>query len=244
MCKKLFVSALVLLFSLSGIAYAKNMSIWRDPSLNFSVLKKILVLPANATLNAGTQMRPTGRVQQDLEAWTINALRSASKGKILVHTLNDAKREHDLIYDEPTSDVNVILSRLIEMGYQAQVNVNILQEFSEEYVPPQTFHYTTYENTYVSMNTPNGYTYGTIQTPKDNAITIPDRNDIYLHTKCSVVLFMLEDCLNASLRNSAYTDYKAIATCDVYKYYRNGPVLEVVNNAIKASMKSLVTGKK
>ena len=55
---------------------------------------------------------------------------------------------------------------------------------------------------------------------------------------------MLEDGLNASLRNSDHVDYKAIATCDVYKYYMNGPVLEVINNALKASMKSLVTGKK
>ena len=120
MCKKLLVSALVLLLSLTGIAYAKNMYIWRDPSLNFSDLKKILVAPAKAILNAGTQMRPTGKVQKDLEAWTTNALRTASKGKILVHTLEDAKREHDFLYDEPAADVSVILSRLIEMGYQAQ----------------------------------------------------------------------------------------------------------------------------
>ena len=71
MCKKLLVSALVLLLSLTGIAYAKNMYIWRDPSLNFSDLKKILVAPAKAILNAGTQMRPTGKVQKDLNYQSI-----------------------------------------------------------------------------------------------------------------------------------------------------------------------------
>lgn len=201
-------------------------------------------MPANAVLNAGTQMRPVNKVNNDLQTWAVKALQSVSKGKISVHTLDEAMSQYNYVYIDGNRDANVILSRLIELGYQAYININILQEFSREYVPPQTLHYTTYENTYINMNTPNGYASGTITTPKDNQINIPDRTDIYLHTNCTVFLYMLDDVLNASLRNAPNVDYKAVAECDVYKYYRNGPVLEVVNNSLKSSMKTLVTGKK
>ena len=242
MHKKIVIISMFLFILLTNEAYAKN-QVWRDPSLNFSQLKKVLVLQGNIALNAGTQMQPIRKVNQDIETWAVNALKSYSKGKIIVHTLNDATREYNSIYREPVSDINMLLYRLIEIGYQAQININIDQEFGEQYVPPQTIHYTTYENTYINMNSSSGYVSGTVSTPKDNQITIPDRTDIYLSTNCSVALYMLEDVLNASLRNAA-VDYKAMAVCSVYKYYRNGPVLKVIENAIKSSMKSLVTGKK
>ena len=125
--RKRFVIVLTLLLMLSTKeAYAKN-QVWRDPSLNFSQLKKVLVVPGNIELKAGTQMQPIRKVNQDIETWAVSALKSYSKGKFTVHTLNDATREYNLHYYEPAPDVNWLLYRLIEMGYQAQIRQSTIQ---------------------------------------------------------------------------------------------------------------------
>ena len=67
---------------------------------------------------------------------------------------------------------------------------------------------------------------------------MPDRNETYLYTGCVSRLLLIEDLLKKDL------SHKAIVTYQIYKRYQGGAVEKVLENIVKASMKSLFTGKK
>ncbi|MBQ4431005.1 MAG: hypothetical protein II877_05840 [Synergistaceae bacterium] len=70
---------------------------------------------------------------------------------------------------------------------------------------------------------------------ENRTLTIPGQNVTYLYTGCQPKLFLASDWKG---------DYRAVANYEINRQYRGGDVIAVVENAIKASIKSMFTDKK
>ena len=217
-----------MIFLLVGNVFASNIKVWHDPSFKIFELKKIFVL-LNVELKAGVQLLPERELMKQLEDWVISGIRSATKNNnIIVKPIGKVIQEMKIEYGEEVPPVDLFFQRANDMGYDAVIKVNIVQCFTTEHIQGQTINYTTYNNAYIKNN--KGWVTGTVSIPQNQAIVIPDRDVTYLYTACVPQIFLTDNYVG---------DYKVIVTYEIYKYYRGGEVIKVVENIIKASMKNL-----
>ena len=231
---KKFVTAVVIVLMLCVPASASDVKVWHDGSLRLSDLKKIFLLPVESSLNAGDNLMPAKKLKAQLEAWTLEGISSAfKKGKMTVKSLDGLLEDMKFIYSDNVSSGDLFFKRAAEMGYRAFVAVEVSQEFKTEHVPESTRTYTEYKE--IQKRDSKGRVIETIRIPEEKTEVIPAHDVTYLSTDCEPRLYFTEDYAG---------DYVGAVSYKIYREYQGGPVMKVVENVIKASMKSLFTPQK
>ena len=230
--KILFAVMMVML--LVGSCFASDVKVWHDSSLKLSELKKVFVLPVTSSLNAGDNLMPAKKLSAQLEAWTLEGVSSAfKKGRITVKGLDALLEDMRFIYSDNVSSGDLFFKRAAEMGYRAFVAMNVSQEFKTEHVPETTRTYTEYKE--IEKRDSKGHVIETIRIPEEKTEVIPAHDVTYLSTNCEPRLYFTEDYAG---------DYVGAVSYKIYREYQGGPVMKVVENILKASMKSLFTPQK
>ena len=104
MMRKILILALVLIMSCE--AMASDVEVWQDPSVNFSALKKIFVMPPKFTLNAGTQLMPQKQLRADFFTWTVDGIHSAfgkKKSSVMVKNVDSVVNDMKFIHGDNVS---------------------------------------------------------------------------------------------------------------------------------------------
>ena len=229
MTKKLLLLAILL--CLASCAYA-DVEVWHDDSLKLTDIKKVFVLPVESSLKAGESLMPKNKLNAQLQAWTIDGIASAfKKGKITVKGVDALLEDMKFIYDDVLSG-DAFYKRASEMGYKAFVKVSVSQEFRTEHIPERTRTYTEYKE--IQKKDSKGRIIETIRIPEEKTEVIPAHDVTYLFTDCEPRLYLTEDWKG---------DYAGAASGKIYREYQGGPVMKVVENITKASLKALFTQK-
>ncbi|MBQ2615709.1 MAG: hypothetical protein IJG51_11630 [Synergistaceae bacterium] len=235
MMRKILILALVLVMSCE--AMASDVEVWQDPSVNFSALKKIFVMPPKFTLNAGTQLMPQKQLRADFFTWTVDGIHSAfgkKKSSIMVKNLDSVVSDMKFIHgDNASTSSPEFFKWADEMGYTAFITAEVKQEFVTEHVPETTRTYTEYRE--IEKRDAKGRVIETIRIPEEKTEVIPAHDVTYLHTVCEPRIYSTKD---------ADGDYIGAVKYTIYREYQGGPVMKVVENITKASMKTLFAGRK
>ena len=222
----------IVMLCLASCAYA-DVEVWHDDSLKLADIKKVFVLPVESSLKAGDSLMPKKKLASQLQAWTIDGITSAfKKGKITVKGVDALLEDMKFIYDDNISSGDVLYKRAAEMGYKAFVKVNVSQEFRTEHVPERTRTYTEYKE--IQKKDSKGRIIETIRIPEEKTEVIPAHDVTYLFTDCEPRLYLTEDWNG---------DYAGAVSGKIYREYQGGPVMKVVENITKASLKALFTQK-
>ena len=237
MQKKLAVIVLCLMFSLvCAASYASNVEVWHDPSLKISDLKKVFIIPADAELNAGNQLMPAKQLNANIQNWAIDGAKSGlgKKTKLTIKTLDSLVEDMKFIYSDNISvaDGEIFFKRAAEMGYRAFVRVKLTQNFETEHVPEKTRTYTEYKE--IERRDAKGNLIETLRIPEEKTEVIPAHDITYLHTVCEPKMYLTDD---------PEGDYVGAVRYVIYREYQGGPVMKVVENIMKASMKNLFSQK-
>ncbi|MBR1658063.1 MAG: hypothetical protein IJ697_06315 [Synergistaceae bacterium] len=230
------ITLFILVLALCSQAAASDVEVWQDPSVDFGGLKKIFVMPPDFSLKAGTQLMPQKQLRADFFNWTADGIRSAfgKKSKLLVKTLDSVLDDMSFIKGGNVSVNDPDFFRnASEMGYTAFIVAGISQEFVSEHVPETTRTYTEYRE--IEKRDYKGRIIETIRIPEERTEIIPAHDVTYLHTVCEPKLYSTKD---------PHGDYIGAVNYRIYREYQGGPVMKVVENITKASMKNLFAGKK
>ena len=218
----------------SSLAFAADVDVWRDPSLRISDLKKIFVMPANLRLNAGRHLVPPKQLSSNAFSWTVDGINAAAKKgrRPLVKNLDNVLTDMRFIYGENISvGDKLFFDRAAEMGYAAYLTMTVNQQFETEHVPEQVRTYTVYHD--IEKRDHKGRLIETIRIPEEKTEVIPAHDVTYLYTTCEPRLYLTQ---------SMGDDYSGAASCQIYREYQGGPVIKVVENIIKASVRELMKG--
>ena len=237
MQKKLAVIVLCWMFSLvCAASYASDVEVWHDPSLKISDLKKVFIIPADAELNAGNQLMPAKQLNANIQNWAIDGAKSglSKKTKLTIKTLDSLVEDMKFIYSDniSVSDGEVFFKRAAEMGYRAFVRVKLTQNFDVEHVPEKTRTYTEYKE--IERRDSKGKLIETLRIPEEKTEVIPAHDVTDLHTVCEPKMYLTDD---------PEGDYVGAVRYVIYREYQGGPVMKVVENIMKASMKNLFSQK-
>ncbi len=234
MQKKLVIPILCLVLSLVGsVSYASDVDVWHNPSLKISDLKKIFILPADAQLNAGSQLMPPRQLSSNLQDWAIDGAKSAlKKSRLTIKTLDALVEDMKFIYSGNLSDRELFFKRAAEMGYSAFVRIHLTQNFETEHIPEKVNTYTVYRE--IERRDSKGRVIETLRIPEEKTEVIPAHDVTYLHTVCEPKMYLTDD---------PNGDYVGVVNYRIYREYQGGPVMKVVENIMKASMKNLFTQK-
>lgn len=231
--RKLIILVLGLMMSCE--AMASDVQVWQDPSVNFSGLKKVFVMPPVLELKAGTQLMPQKQLRADLFTWTVDGIRSAfgKKSAITVKNVDSVLEDVKFIHGDGVS-INdaTFFARASEIGYTAFIRPEVKQEFITEHVPETTRTYTTYKE--IEKRDSKGRVIETIRIPEEKTEVIPAHDVTYLHTVSTPRIYSTKD---------PDGDYIGAVSYTIHREYQGGPVMKVVENITKASMKVLFTGK-
>lgn len=230
------LAAIIFVIALCSSATASDIEVWQDSSVDFKGLKKIFVMPAEFDLRAGTQLAPVKRVRADIFDWTVDGIHSAfgRRSSITVKNLDSVINDMNFIHGDNVS-VNdpVFFKRAAEMGYTAFIRTELTQEFVTEHVPETERTYTVYRE--IEKRDSRGRVIETLTIPEEKTEIIPAHDVEYLHTLCMPKIYSTDD---------PYGDYIGAVNYRIYREYQGGPVMKVVENITKASMKCLFTGKR
>ena len=230
MLKKFIVLVMLLV---CASAYASDVEVWHDDSLKISDLKKVFIMPIDSQLRAGDSLMPAKKLNAQLMGWTVEGINSAlKKGKITVKGLDALLEDMKFIYSDNVSEGDVFFKRAAEMGYKAFIRVNVSQEFKTEHVPESTRTWTEYKE--IQKKDSKGRVIETIRIPEEKTEVTPAHDVTYLSTNCEPRIYFTED---------ADGDYVGAVSYKIYREYQGGPVMKVVENILKASMKALFTQK-
>lgn len=233
--KKFLVLAFVLMMSCQ--AMASDIEVWQNPSVNFSALKKIFVMPPKFDLKAGSQLMPQKQLRADSFAWTVEGIKSAfgkKKSAITVKYVDSVVDDMKFIHGDNVSPSGSEFFRWVdEIGYTAFVMVEVRQKFVTEHIPETTRTYTVYRK--IERKDSRGRVIETIEIPEEKTEIIPAHDITYLHTVCEPRMYSTKD---------ANGDYIGAVNYSIYREYQGGPVMKVVENITKAAMKAMFTGKK
>ena len=235
MQKKFAVPVLCVVLSLlCAVSYASDVDVWHDPSLKISDLKKIFIIPAETELNAGNQIMPAKQLKANLLDWAVDGTKSGlgKKSRLTIKTLDALVEDMKFIYSDNLSDEKLFFKRAAEMGYGAFVRVKLTQNFETEHIPEKINTYTVYKE--IERRDSKGRLIETLRIPEEKTEVIPAHDVTYLHTVCEPQMFLTED---------PDGDYVGIVRYRIYREYQGGPVMKVVENIMKASMKNLFTQK-
>ena len=235
MMKKLAVTVLcfMLLLVCAG-SYASDVDVWHDPSLKISELKKIFIIPAETELNAGKQLMPAKQLNANIQDWSLDGAKSGlgKKSRLIIKNLDALLEDMKFIYDDNVSEGEVFFKRAAEMGYGAFVRTTLTQNFEVEHVPEKINTYTTYRE--IERRDSKGKLIETLRIPEEKTEVIPAHDVTYLHTVCEPKMYLTED---------PNGDHVGAVSYRIYREYQGGPVIKVVENIMKASMKNLFAHK-
>ena len=230
MLKKFIALAMLLL---CASAYASDVEVWHDDSLKISGLKKVFIMPIDSQLKAGDSLMPAKKLNSQLQGWTLDGITSTlKKGKITVKSLDALLEDMKFIYSDNVSEGDLFFKRAAGMGYQAFVRVKVSQEFKTEHVPESTRTWTEYEE--IQKKDSKGRVIETIKIPHERTEITPAHDVTYLSTNCEPRIYFTEHFND---------DYVGAVSYKIYREYQGGPVMKVVENILKASMKALFTQK-
>ena len=233
--RKFLIFAFVLIMSCE--AMASDVEVWQDPSVNFSALKKIFVMPPKLTLNAGTQLMPQKQLRADFFTWTVDGVHAAfgkKKSSIMVKNIDVVINDMKFIHGDNVSVSSPEFFKWAgEMGYTAFITAEVRQEFITEHIPETTRTYTEYRE--IEKRDAKGRVIETIRIPEEKTEIIPAHDVTYLHTVCEPKIYSTKD---------AEGDYIGAVKYTIHREYQGGPVIKVVENITKASMKTLFAGGK
>lgn len=215
-------------------AQASDVEVWHDPSLKIEQLKKVFIMPVEAELNAGSNLMPAKQLRSQLMSWAVDGVNSSfkKKGKLTVKTLDALFEDVKFIYSSNPADENLFFARASEMGYKAFVRVYVSQKFETEHIPESTRTYTEYKE--IERRDSKGSLIETLRIPEEKTEIIPAHDVTYLHTVCEPRMYFTSD---------PDGEYVGAVNYRIYREYQNGPVMKVVENILKASMKELFTQK-
>ncbi len=229
-------AALIFLLVIVSTASASDVEVWQDPSVNFSGLKKIFVMPPRLDLKAGTQLMPKKQLQKDFFNWTVDGIRSAfgRKSTLLVKNIDSVVADMKFIHgDNVSTEGREFFRNASEMGYTAFIVTELTQHFVTEHIPETTRTYTEYRE--IEKRDAKGRIIETIRIPEEKTEVIPAHDVTYLETVCEPKLYSTSD---------SDGDYIGAVSYRIYREYQGGPVMKVVENITKASMKCLFAGNK
>lgn len=214
-----------------GNTPANNVEVWQDPTYDFTQIRKIFVMPVEADLEAGQTLIPEKQLAKNLELWAMSGMNAAiKKGAVIVKTFDALVQDMNFIYGE--YDENLFFQRALEMGYKGFVRITVNQAFKTEHIAESYRTYTDYRE--IEHRDRWGRLIEVTRIPEERTEFIPAHDITYLHTVCQPQLYLSED---------PNGDYKAAAVYTIFREYNGGQVLGVVENILKASLKSLFTFK-
>ncbi len=236
MLKKFALPVLCIMLSLICTVSYADIDVWHDPSLKISDLKKVFIFPPDAQLNAGNQLMPAKQLNANLQDWAVEGAKSGlgKKSKLTIKTLDALLKDMKFIYGDNISaaDWENFSKRAAEMGYRAFVRINLTQNFETEHVPEKINTYTVYRE--IERRDSKGKLIETLRIPEEKTEVIPAHDVTYLHTVCEPKMYLTED---------PEDDHVGAVNYSIYREYQGGPVIKVVENIVKASMKNLFTQK-
>ena len=228
MLKKVLV---VMLLTVCACAYAADVEVWHDDSLKVSELKKILVMPVESSLSAGSQLMPAKKLNAQLEAWAVEGVSSAfKKGRVTVKTRDALLEDMKFIYSDNVTEGELFFKRAAEMGYKAFVRAAVSQEFKTEHIPESTRTYTEYKE--IEKRDAKGRVIEVLRIPEEKTEVTPAHDVTYLYTVCEPRIYFTDDYSG---------DHVGAVNYKIYREYMGGAVMKVVENILKGSMKTLFT---
>ncbi|MBQ6774969.1 MAG: hypothetical protein IJP53_00745 [Synergistaceae bacterium] len=221
---------LLFVLSVAAVAFAADVEVWQDPSLNFDEIHKIFLMPLHPELSAGTQLMPEKKLHENIISWLSDGIAASmgGKGKIIVKSYDALVEDMKFIYGGKVPEDSEFFKAASEMGYEAYIVMELSQEFATQHVPEQTRTYTEYRD--IEKRDNKGRVIETIRIPEEKTEVIPAHDVTYLSTNCSPYLYMTKNY---------QADHVAAAKGSIYREYQGGPVMKVVENLVKASGKSL-----
>ncbi len=226
--KKIFL-LFACFIALSCAAYAAEVEVWQDSSLNFSGIKKIFIMPFDSKLEAKSSLMPEKQQNAQIISWAADGIAaSMGKGKLTVKSLEDLKEDMKFIYGEKIPDGAEFFKAASEMGYSVFIKASLAQNFVTQHVSEQTRTYTEYKE--IEKRDKNGRIIETLRIPEEKTEIIPAHDVTYLSTNVEPKIFLTSD---------PEGDHVAAAKGSIYREYQGGPVMKVVENLVKASMKEL-----
>ena len=230
--KKIFF-ALIFSFIFSGLALASdntNIEVWQDPAFNFSELKKVFVMPVKLELKAGNNLIPEKKLNENIISWMADGIGASmgGKGKVIVKPYDALVKDMEFIYGDKIPEDKEFYKAASEMGYGAFIVIELYQEFVSEHVPEQIRTYTEYKE--IERRDSKGRLIETLKIPEEKTEVIPAHDVTYLSTRSNPALYDINDIEG---------DYVAVVQSSIRREYMGGPVLKVVENLVKSSMKSL-----
>lgn len=249
---KNFVAVAALLVILGGCVPAfssDKVDVWRDPSYDFSGLHKIFVLPVSSKLNSSrsSSVVPQKQLTADMASWVVSGVQDAMKKKSLIVKPFDALlKDMNFIYGALPFNSSTFASasaeakvdffkKAADMGFQTMLQIEVSQSMEIEHIPESRYTHTVYKD--VEIRDSKGKVKETIRVPEEKVEISPAYDEEYLYTHCLTKMFDVAD---------PDGDHVAAVDYSIYREYQGGPVMKVVENVLKASMKRLLApaGKK
>ena len=239
--------ALAFLLRGAPVSAQERPEFWQSPDYDFAALRKIFLLPVSASLTAKSpsSVMPASRRLSDLEDWAVSAIQETMRKKTpIVKTFGALLQDMSFVYGTlPFTPENFAAAspeertdfykKAADMGFQAMVQIELTQEMEVEHIPERTYTHTVYEE--VEVRDEKGRVKERIRIPKEKTEVQPAYDEEYLSTRCLARLYALSD---------PEGDHVAAVDRSVYREYQGGPVMKVVENVLKASMKQLLGGSK
>ncbi|MCR4817658.1 MAG: hypothetical protein K5841_01725 [Fretibacterium sp.] len=229
--KRFVLPLFIVLTALLAPALA-GVEVWRDPGYDIFALRKVFVLPIEASLKAKQESSvvPQSQRKSELDGWAVSSLREALKKNKPIVKASDALIK-DLTFLHKAADPGdreTFFRDAAEISYQAAVEVTVTQKMDVKHVPEEIRTYTVYRD--VEVRDKHGKVKETIRIPEEKTEVIPAHDVEYLSTRCLVKVYDIAD---------PNGDHKAAADYSIYREYQGGPVMKVVENIIRASVREL-----
>ena len=228
MKKFLILIAVIFIFS-QALSFPADAEVWQDPSLKFSELKKIFIMPFDLKLEAGDSLMPAKQLNAEINSWAIDGINSSmGKGKLTIKTYDALLEDMKFIYGDKILEGQEFFKAASEMGYSVFIKANLNQKFEIKHVPESTRTYTEYKE--IEKRDRNGKIIETLRIPEEKTEITPAHDVTYLSTNFEPKIFQVND---------PEGDHVAAAKGSIYREYQGGPVMKVVENLTKATMKEL-----
>ncbi|MCR4818091.1 MAG: hypothetical protein K5841_03940 [Fretibacterium sp.] len=209
-----------------------GVEVWRDPEYDILALRKVFVLPVTANLKARAESSvvPRSHQKRELDDWVVSSLQRAMKKNKPIVKASDALIK-DLSFLHKAADPKdreTFFRDAAEISYQAAIEVTIHQKMEVKHVPERIWTRTVYRE--VEVRDRHGKVKEIIRIPEEKTEITPAHDVDYLSTQCLIKVFDIAD---------PNGDHKAAVNYSIYREYQGGPVMKVVENIIKASVREL-----
>ena len=227
--KKFLILFFAFILIFACVSFAADVEVWQNPSLDFSEIKKIFIMPVNSKLEAGSQLMPAKQLNASIHSWITDGINASMKrNRPIVKNLDELINDMKFIYGDKIPEGQEFFKAASEMGYNFFIRADLNQNFVVQHVPEEIRTYTEYKE--IEKRDRNGKIIETIRIPQEKTEIIPAHDVTNLSTNFEPKLYSTND---------PEGDYVAAAKGSIFREYQGGPVIKVVENLVKASMKSL-----